>query len=70
MSWDVSQTGGGGALVAILEGSDDGFVTKNVIDTINDPNGGSKSVANPGMQAYRINVTTYTNRVVVGGITI
>lgn len=70
LSWDVSVTGGGGALVVVLEGSDDGFVTKSVVDTIADPAGGTKSVPNPGFQAYRSNITTYTNGTVVSGITL
>lgn len=70
LSWDVSVTGGGGALVVVLEGSDDGFVTKSVVDTIADPAGGTKSVPNPGFQMYRGNITSWTNGVVTVGITL
>lgn len=68
LSWDVSVVGGGGALVVNLEGSSDGFVTVAVVDTINNPAGGAKSVANPGFAMYRGNITTWINGTVTVGI--
>jgi hypothetical protein len=64
LSWDVSVAGGTmTALVVTLEGSNDNFTTVSTIDTSNSITGGARAVANPGFQAYRANIGTFTANV-------